>query len=257
MIRRALSQGVRWGWISHNPAIDASPPRVPHRDLRPPTPEEVVTLFAAAQIGDPALAAFLMLAASTGARRGELIALRRHDLDLTMGMLAIERGIVRVGAQLLEQGTKTHQARRVSLDPRTVEVLTNHLARQNELAGSVGAAFLSDGFVFTNSIDGSTPWRPESVTRSFSRLCARCGVAGVRLHDLRHYVATRLLTSGIDVRTVAGRLGHRNPSTTLNVYAHFLPGSDREASAALARLFEDAEEGESARVSRAAGTDND
>ena len=58
---------------------------------------------------------------------------------------------------------------------------------------------------------------------------------GVRLHDLRHYVATRLLTNGIDVRTVAGRLGHRNPSTTLNVYAHFVPGSDREASPSSAR----------------------
>jgi integrase len=248
IIRRALSQGVRWGWISHNPAIDASPPRVLHRELRPPTPKEVVSLFAAAQTGDPALAAFLMLAASTGARRGELIALRRHDLDLSTGMLAIERGIVCVGAELLEQGTKTHQARRVSLDSRTVEVLTSHLAGQNELAASIGTAFLSNGFVFTNSLDGSIPWRPESVTRSFSRLCARCGVVGVRLHDLRHYVATRLLTSGIDVRTVAGRLGHRNPSTTLNVYAHFLPGSDREASAALARLFEDAEEVEGTQV---------
>ena len=143
------------------------------------------------------------------------------------------------------------------MDPRTVEVLTNHLACQNELADSVGAAFLSNGFVFTNSIDGSTPWRPESVTRSFSRLCARCGVVGVRLHDLRHYVATRLLTSGIDVRTVAGRLGHRNPSTTLNVYAHFLPGSDREASAALARLFEDAEVVEARQVRAEQGPDAD
>src|SRR6516165_18945 len=144
--------------------------------------------------------------------------------------------------RLLEQGTKTHQARRVSLDAHTVEVLASHLAGQNDLATSVGAAFLPNGFVFTNSVDGSTPWRPESVSRSFSRLCARCDVVGVRLHDLRHYVATQLLTSGIDVRTVAGRLGHRNPSTTLNVYAHFLPGSDREASAALARLLELAEE---------------
>lgn len=241
IIRRALAQGVRWGWISHNPAIDASPPRVPHRELRPPTPKEVVSLFEAAQASDPPLAAFLMLAASTGARRGELIALRRRDLDLSAGMLAIERGIVVAGPEIVEQGTKTHQARRVSLDPRTIEVLTTHLEGQNELAASIGVELHANGFVFTNSPDGSTPWRPESVTRSFRRLCARCGVAGVRLHDLRHYVATRLLTSGIDVRTVAGRLGHRNPSTTLNVYAHFVPGSDREASAALARLFEDAE----------------
>jgi integrase len=242
IIRRALGQGVRWGWLSHNPAIDASPPRVLHRELRPPTPKEVVSLFAAAQAINPQFAAFLLLAASTGARRGELIALRRSDLDLPEHMLAIERGIVRAGTKLLEQGTKTHQARRVSLDSRTVEVLTIHLKSQDDLAASVGGAFLADGFVFTNSLDGSIPWRPESVTRSFNRLCTRCGVVDVRLHDLRHYVATRLLTSGIDVRTVAGRLGHRNASTTLNVYAHFVPGSDREASAALAQLFEDARE---------------
>ena len=60
---------------------------------------------------------------------------------------------------------------------------------------------------------------------------------GVRLHDLRHYVATRLLGAGVDVRTVAGRLGHRNASTTLNVYSHFLPEADRAAAEVLASLL--------------------
>ncbi len=75
IIRRALTQGVRWGWITHNPAIDASPPRVPMRELKPP-PDQVVQLFRLAQESDPELATFIMLAASSGARRGELIALR-------------------------------------------------------------------------------------------------------------------------------------------------------------------------------------
>ena len=47
-----------------------------------------------------------------------------------------------------------------------------------------------------------------------------------------------LLGAGVDVRTVAGRLGHRNPSTTLNVYAHFLPEADRQAAEALGQLFD-------------------
>ena len=66
------------------------------------------------------------------------------------------------------------------------------------------------------------------------------GVSDVRLHDLRHYVATRLLTAGIEVRMVAGRLGQRNPATTLNVYAHFVPETDSEAAAALGEVFRDA-----------------
>jgi integrase len=69
-------------------------------------------------------------------------------------------------------------------------------------------------------------------------------VTGVRPHDLRHYVATRLLASGIDVRTMAGRLGHRNPATTLNVYAHFVTEADSQAADALAAVFEEALKGQ-------------
>jgi len=57
---------------------------------------------------------------------------------------------------------------------------------------------------------------------------------------LRHYVATRLLGAGVDVRTVAGRLGHRNAATTLNVYSHFLADVDEEAANVLGRLLDDA-----------------
>ena len=63
------------------------------------------------------------------------------------------------------------------------------------------------------------------------------GLADIRLHDLRHYVATRLLTAGVDVRTVAGRLGHRNAATTLNVYAHFLEQADRDAADVMGRVI--------------------
>ena len=86
------------------------------------------------------------------------------------------------------------------------------------------------------------------MSRSFARLCERAGLSGVRLHDLRHYVATRLLAAGVDVRTVAGRLGHRNAATTLNVYSHFLAKADQEAANVLGRPFDDAVERADARV---------
>ena len=85
--------------------------------------------------------------------------------------------------------------------------------------------------------DATTSWNPAYLTQAFARLAARSGVPRVRLHDLRHFVATRLLANGVDVRTVAGRLGHRNPNVTLNVYAHFLPEADRDAAGLLGRLL--------------------
>jgi integrase len=240
IIRRALSQGVRWGWITHNPAVDASPPRVPMKELKPPNPDQVVQLFRLAQESDPELATFIMLAASSGARRGELIALRWNDIDLDRGRLLIERGIVLVHGDLIEQGTKTHQSRRISLDAGTVTALKAHQVRVTERARKAASAITSESFVFSHVVDGSSPWHPDSTTRAFRKICRQAGITGVRLHDLRHYVATRLLSAGVDVRTVAGRLGHRNASTTLNVYSHFVPESDQEAANALGRIFEDA-----------------
>jgi integrase len=240
ILRRALSQGVRWGWLRQNPAIDASPPRVPVRDLKPPAPDEVARLFRVALETDPTLATFVLLAASTGARRGELLALRWSDVDLTSGTVSIERGLVLAGDELIEQGTKTHQSRRVALDDSTTEALRLQRERMRETAVECGATLGEDAFVFTAVGDGLEPLRPDSTTRAFRALCRKAGVEGVRLHDLRHYVATRLLAAGVDVRTVAGRLGHRNASTTLNVYSHFLPEADRDAAAVLGRLFGEA-----------------
>jgi integrase len=240
IIRRALTQGVRWGWISHNPAIDASPPRVPVRDLKPPSPDDVVELFRLAEETDPDLATYIMLAASSGARRGEMVALRWKDLDLDEGTLSIERGIVLVDKELIEQGTKSHQSRKITLDATTVSCLREHRIRASGVSSMAGSAIGAESYVFSRAADGGAPWRPDSTTRAFRLLCGRAGITGIRLHDLRHYVATRMLTAGVDVRTVAGRLGHRNPSTTLNVYSHFVPQSDQQAAAVLGQIFDDA-----------------
>jgi len=240
ILHRALGQGVRWGWLGQNPASSASPPRVPTPDIRPPSPGQLARLFARAKETDADLADFILLAAATGARRSELVALRWSDIDLDVSRLSVSRGVVAGPAGLVEKDTKTHAARRVCLDATCRDALRAHRARADERAVFCGFALSPSAFVFSAEVDGSAPWYPDSASRAFSRLCRHSGLEGVRLHDLRHYVATRLLSSGVDVRTVAGRLGHRNAATTLNVYSHFLAESDRDAADLLGRIFDDA-----------------
>ena len=237
ILRRAVNQGVRWGWVASNAASAASPPRVPVSTIQPPTAEQVATLYELARQDDPAFACYLRLAAATGARRSELIALRWTDVDLEVGMVRIARAIVLGVSGLVEKDTKNHSARRVALDRLTVRELVAHRDRAKALVKELGVGWVDERLVFTSAPNGSTPWFPDSVTRSFGRLCARAGLSGIRLHDLRHYVATRLLTNGVDVRTVAGRLGHRDASTTLNVYSHFIEQADRSAADLLGALF--------------------
>jgi integrase len=235
-----LSQAVRWSLIRHNPAVDASPPRVPKPEIHAPAPQQVAQIFTAAAETQPDFATFVLLAASSGARRSELLALRWKDLNLDSGTLVISRGIVMSENGLVEKDTKTHQARRMSLDSTTVGSLEAHRARKGATARAVGVELTPDCYVFSASPDSCASWRPDFVSLTFRHLADRVGADEVRLHDLRHYVASQMLASGVDVRTVAGRLGHRDASTTLNVYSHFIPESDQKAASMLGGVFDDA-----------------
>ncbi len=165
-----------------------------------------------------------------GDHTAELIALRWSDVDPDNATVSIERGIVTGPNGLVEKDTKTHSARRVSLDAGTAAAVAKQHENMLSRAAMCRVATAADAFVFSNTADGSAPWFPDSVSRKFKRLCEEEGVPDVRLHDLRHCVATQLSSAGVDVRTVAGRLGHRNASTTLNVYAHFVEQADRRAA---------------------------
>jgi integrase len=231
ILRRALDQAVKWGWITRNPASLASPPRVTPRDVRPPRPEEVAALINAAWARDPDFGALLWVGVTTGARRGELCALRWPHVDFETGELLIERNLVQRGRQRKEKGTKTHQARRIALDEATMAVLAEHRDRCRARAAAARTSLRADGYVFSDVPGGGTPLLPDSVTQRFRRLARRLGVP-TTLHGFgRHYAATQLLAAGVDLRTVAGRLGHGGGgATTLRVYASFVAAADRRAA---------------------------
>lgn len=232
----SLDQAVRWGWRSDNPARLATLPAARPSDVRPPAPADVI---AAVEGADQELALFLRLAAVVGGRRGEVGALRWSDIDLATGDLSITKALVESRDRMVyEKDTKTHQARRVALDSATVEALRAWRSEADERATTCGAVLPVNGYVFSPVVDGSHPWRPFHWTSAWRRLRARIGIdPAVRLHDLRHFTATRLLDAGVPVKTVSGRLGHARPSTTLNVYAHFIPGTDRAAADLMGALL--------------------
>ncbi len=225
----ALKRAVRWRWIAHNPISEAQPPAPPRPDPRPPSEAEAARILTEAST-DPDWATFIWLAMTTGARRGELCGLRWHNLDLDTGTVTLRTSIAQDGHRRWEKDTKTHQQRRVAIDADTVDVLAAHRTRCVERAAQLGLDFSADAFVFSLSPDGSTHLVPSSVSQRFAKLAERLGLR-THLHQLRHYSATELIAAGVDVRTVAGRLGHSGGgTTTLRVYAAWKAEVDQRAA---------------------------
>jgi integrase len=236
-ISSALHQAERWGWVRQNVAELAKPPRVSQRRHKPPSVEAVRLIVLAAEERDPMLAPLFMLAALTGMRRGELCALRWSDVRLEVAQLEVSRSVVVVPGGLAEKSTKTDRSRLLALDEVGMAVLKIHRMRVEKLAEVVGCPITDASFVFSPEPDGSIPYRPDTVTSFFIRVRDGLGLRGVRLHDLRHFTATQLIGAGVDVRTVAGRLGHSDPSLTLRTYAHVLEGRDRAAAEVMGRVL--------------------
>lgn len=181
------------------------------------TPEEAARILEEAW-DDPDWGMLVWLTMTTGARRGELCGLRWSHLSLPNSVLTIRRAIAQHRADRFEKDTKTHKQRRVSLDPETVKALTEHWERCSTRCEALGVPLSRDAFVFSPAPDRRAHLVPSSVSQRYSRLAARLGI-DTHLHCLRHYPATELIAAGVDVRTVAGRLGHNGGGVTRRVGA--------------------------------------
>ena len=234
VISAACAQAVKWKWLADNPAARATPPPLRQAQKATPTPADVQAMIAAADPDDPDMACLIALAAVTGARRGELCALRWSDVDLDQATLRIERSVAVVAGVWITKSTKTHAGRVLALDPFGLEVLRRQRARLEDRAADLGITVTDDTPVLTYNL--ATPISPDTMSHYIRDIATEAGV-DVHLHQLRHFAATQLIGGGTDVRTVAGRLGHRDASVTLRTYSHALPERDREAADALGRTL--------------------
>ncbi len=232
IISGTLSAAVRWDWITSNPARIAQRPRAKAPEPDPPSPADAARLLDAAFVMDDDWGTLVWLVMTTGIRRGEVCALRWRDIDLDGEMIEIRRNYVLHKGVGVEKDTKTHQMRRIALDSETVSLLREHRARVSARLAELGADVTPETFVFAGvkSPDHSEPYSPHAVSSRYVDMAKRLGIT-THIHALRHYSATELLTAGVDLRTVAGRLGHGGGgSTTLRVYAAWVAASDRKAA---------------------------
>jgi integrase len=180
--------------------------------------------------GGPRAYPFIITAASSGARRGELCALTWEDVDFEKSRLSVTKSLAQTRAKgLWVKSTKSARPRYFPLDEFALEVLADHREEQTLDKAKFGRDYRNDlNLVFCQP--NGYYWSPNNIGSRVSQLLDKAGLDAFTLHSLRHSHATIQLSKGTPLEVVSKRLGHANSNITLDIYSHALPADVRAAA---------------------------
>jgi integrase len=229
IISAALSLAKRYKWVDSNVAEDATMPSVGRPQPDPPTPRQAAQLLNLVWEEDEEFGLYLWTSFTTGGRRGELVGLRERRFDFDLQEVRFATNYIVKRGKRIEKAPKDGEGRLVSLDPLTCELNRGYFARRRAAMKELGVDVPEDAYAYSPDPAGREPWNPDTMTHRYRRYADKVGIRS-SLKELRHYSATQLLASGVDLNTVAGRLGHAEGSTTLKFYAQFSRPADQHAA---------------------------
>jgi len=240
ILHSALDNAVRWNLVPRNVASFVSLPRIePHEEIVL-SPVEAQKLIETAKGGR--IEALMVLAITTGMRRGEILALRWSDVDFTNKTLYVRHTMNRLaGYGFVENEPKTKSGRRkIILADVTIEALTKHRAAQEQTKFGAGDTWKDQDLVFCNSVGGF--WLPDNLLDVFHATLKKAELPDMRFHDLRHSAATILLTMGVHPKVVQELLGHSTIAITMDKYSHLLPSMQKDAMDKMNNMFKETDD---------------
>lgn len=160
--------------------------------------------------------AFFTLALDSGARRGELVALKWNCVNIESRTISIKRSAYMQNGEIRLKEPKGKKERTITVSNNTAKFLKSLQMEQKKVCLASGISWNNENFVFQGK---KGPLCPSSATHAWKRFIKNNRLPEKRLHDLRHTCATVLLENGIDVNTVRLRLGHADIKTTM-LYIH-------------------------------------
>jgi integrase len=228
LLRTILNTAVTDGLIVKNPCQvkGAGAERSPERPIA-----TVAEVHALADAIAPRFRAAVLLAAFCSLRRGEILGLRRADLDLLHGTVTVRRAVVSLADGTLHIGDpKTAASRRTIAIPRVImAVLQSHL---DQYAEPTAEATLFVG-------EKGSLLRPHVLQIAWDRARRQTGLGHLHFHDLRHSGNTWAAATGASTAELMARMGHASAAAALR-YQHATADRDRAIANALSDLGEKA-----------------
>ncbi len=177
------------------------------------------------------------LAILTGMRRGEILGLEWKDIDFEKNEISIERtSVYSEGLGVFTKSTKTENSQRTVSFPNELAVVLKKYQKEymkNRL--KLGELWQDSGRLMVQW--NGKPMFPSTLSQWFKKFLEKHNLPVITFHQIRHTSATLLIAQGVDIATVAKRLGHANNTTTLNFYTHAIQSEDRAAADKLGGLL--------------------
>jgi integrase len=239
ILSAALARAVETQLIARNPCdvFKKRLPKVERREMAVLTAEQSMGLLA--EIKHMRLYWPVLIALATGARRGEILALRWRNVDLDRGTVRIVESLEQTKAGLRFKAPKNEKARPITLPAFAATELRRLKREQAEVLLRLGVRQTGDTLLCPRA-DGE-PMPPRSLTHEFEKAIRGAkDVPHVRFHDLRHTHATQLLLAGVHPKVAQERLGHSSISVTLDLYSHVTATMQEDAAAKLDMAFQSA-----------------
>jgi len=225
LLRTILATAVTDEKIPLNPAhIRGAGSAKRIKNVEPATLDELATI--AAEMPER-YRLMVVFASWTALRFGELIELRRKDIDLRNGVIRVRRGAVRAAGEVVIGTPKSAAGvRDVAIPPHLLPMVREHLGRT--ITGG------KEGLLFP-AADGVSTLAPATLYRRFYTAREAAGRPDLRWHDLRHTGAVLAAQTGASLAELMGRLGHSTPQAAMR-YQHAAKGRDAQIAVALSAL---------------------
>lgn len=220
LISAILEKGIEWELLSNNIAHKVSIPNnrnKPKKEQQIYNNEEIKLLFSALENTEEPFKTMVYISFYTGARRGEVLALRWKDIDFKNHIIHIEQNKIRTINGTTFKGTKNKRSRQFVVPDILIKKIKEIYFNQdkNDLLFNI---------------------YPSTYTNQWIKFVKNNNLKYITLHDLRHTNGSLLASKGIDIVTIANRLGHL-PATASAYYLHAVSEEDKKASQKLDNLF--------------------
>lgn len=233
-ISKALNDALRRGIIAINPATSAKTPKTEKfrgEYLSPEQIEEMLILFK-----DNQIELAVTLCAIYGLRRSEVLGLKWSNINFDKKEFTIAETLQQnQGGNYTDKPKTESSYRTLPMTDSVYHILKAHKEQQNKRKEIMGNYYIDSDYVCT--WNNGNVISPNYLTKTFHTVISKSTLPKIRLHDLRHSVASNLIAKGMSVVDVQEWLGHANASTTLDVYSHACKSSKNNIVNAIEQMI--------------------